>query len=177
MRFFIALMPPIKIQDYAEQVIQELGDRYHTRTAKAPPHITLQSPFEWRREDDRLERQLKDFADCQPPFAIELFGFGAFPPRVLYVNVQKKAELLALQSSLAAELKGLGIVDPQSRAYAPHLTVASRNLNPTTFDAAWQELKLRQIEFKFVTDALTLLIHDGHRWQIDRHFPFRQSET
>jgi 2'-5' RNA ligase len=30
-RFFVALLPPLEVQEYANQVIQELGDRYQTR--------------------------------------------------------------------------------------------------------------------------------------------------
>lgn len=176
-RFFIALLPPAAIQDYAHQVIRELNDRYRTNTAKAPPHVTLQPPFLWQiRSLSQLEACLQGFATAQPTIPVSLSGFGAFSPRVLYINVLKTPQLLALQSALMAELEAqLGIVDPVSnrRPFSPHLTVASRNVTRQTFKQAWAELQSRSVEFEFVGDRLTLLIHDGRQWQIQREFSLK----
>ena len=173
-RFFVALVPPQEIQDYANQRIQELGDRYQTRTAKAVPHITLQPPFLWQTNTvSRLEECLSSFAHTQRQIPVILSGFGAFAPRVLFINVLKTAELLQLQIDLMADLeKHLGIVDPmaQRRSFSPHLTIASRNLTRQTFKQAWSELQPQQVEFQFVADRLTLLIHDGHQWHIQSEF-------
>lgn len=174
-RFFIALMPPQAIQDHAQQIVQELGDRYHTRTAKAPPHITLHPPFLWQSSAvAELEICLSRFAHTQPQIPIVLSGFGAFAPRVLFINVLKTVELLQVQANLMAELeKHLGIVDAvaQRRPFAPHLTIASRNLTRQTYRQAWSELQPRSVDFQFVGDRLTLLIHDGQRWQVQSEFP------
>lgn len=178
-RFFVALLPPIEIQTYAEDVIQELGQHYRTRTAKAPPHITLQPPFLWANASvSLLEATLAQFASEQTVVPIQLSGFGAFAPRVLYMNVLRTPELLEQQAALMNKLEiELGIVDPVSkkRPFAPHLTVASRNLTRQTFRAAWAELQSRSVEFQFVAERLTLLSHDGQRWQIRAEFPFQHS--
>ncbi|MBW4659949.1 MAG: 2'-5' RNA ligase family protein [Drouetiella hepatica Uher 2000/2452] len=172
-RFFIALIPPIEIQNYANSVIQELGDRYHTRTSPSPPHITLQAPFLWQMTNlSRLESCLSQFTQNQSAVPVKLSGFGSFAPRVLYINVLKTPELLALQARLMAQLETHGIFDPivQHRAFSPHITLASRNLTLATFQQAWSELQLRQVEFEYVSDRLTLLLHDGQRWQIRSQF-------
>jgi 2'-5' RNA ligase len=47
-RFFIALLPPQMIQDYANQIKQYFAEQYTSQGAqKSPPHITLQPPFVW----------------------------------------------------------------------------------------------------------------------------------
>lgn len=180
-RFFIALVPPLEIQTYAEQVIRELGDRYQTGTASAPPHITLQPPFEWQvQERDRLIQSVAAFAHQTHPVPVNLSEFGAFAPRVLYINVVKTPGLLELQASLRAWLASdLGIVDPtaKQRPFAPHLTVASRHITRPTFKAAWEELRSRPVEFEFVGDRLVLLQHNGHRWQIEREFPLQPHQV
>jgi 2'-5' RNA ligase len=177
-RCFIALLPPLEIQEYANQVIGELGDRYQTRTSKSPPHVTLQPPFQWHMQDiSKLEQILSEFANHQRAVPMTLSGFGAFVPRVLYINVLTTAELLALQTALMTHLQEtLEIIDPKSkgRTFAPHLTVASRNVTRQTFKQAWTELQVRQVEFEFVGDRLTLLVHDGQRWQIRSEFPLGQ---
>lgn len=173
-RFFIAVLPPADIAQYADRIIQELTDRYGTATAKAPPHITLQPPFFWNLPDiATLEACLQSIAERLTPVPITLSGFGSFAPRVLYINVAKTPELLALQSVVMSELENkLGIIDPSAkrRPFAPHLTVASRKMTRQIFKQAWADLKPRSLAFDFVGDRLTLLIHDGHRWQLHHHF-------
>lgn len=180
-RFFIALLPPSEVQAYANTVIQNLGDRYNTRTSKSPPHITLQPPFFWQGDNTTpLEDRLRQFAQTQPTVPVTLSGFGAFAPRVLYINVLKTPELMALQAHLKTTLETtLDIKDPKAkgRAFAPHLTVASRRLNRAIFKKIWAELEPRQVEFNFWGDRLTLLIHDGQRWQIHSEYELTATST
>lgn len=176
-RFFIALLPSREIQDYANQIKQYFGDRYASRGAfNSPPHITLQPPFEW---DDtnlpRLEECLRNFASRRESLSITLSGFGAFAPRVIYINVVKSPELLALQADLMADVEtNLGIVDKvgKTRPFAPHMTVAFKDLTKQNFHAAWGEFENRQLEFEFTASELTLLLHDGKRWNVKTEFPF-----
>lgn len=180
-RFFISLLPPQPVQDYAHSVIRELGDRYQTRTAHAPPHITLQPPFEWSLDAvTTLTDRLRLFASQRRAVPLTLEGFNAFAPRVLYVNVLQTAELMTLQRELMAELETMpGIVDgsSQRRPFSPHLTVASRNVTPTVFRQAWTELRDRPIRFEFVCDRLTLLIHDGRQWQVHSDFTLQNKKS
>ncbi len=180
-RFFIALLPPQDIQDYANQIKQYFADCYASSGAlKSPPHITLQPPFEW--PDDNLpllEASLKEFASGQLPVAITLRGFHAFAPRVIYINVVKSQELLTLQADLMTYTESkLGIVDnvSKTRPFAPHVTVAFRDLTKQNFRTAWPEFEKRQLHFEFTAEKLTLLLHDGKRWNIKSEFGFLATE-
>ncbi len=168
-RFFVALLPPPSIQEYATQIKQEFCDRYSSKAAlRSPPHITLQPPFEWAFDDiERVKHQLQMFASRNQSLPIQLSGFGAFPPRVIYIDVVRSSELLELQRNLMAHLEeSLGIIHPVSkqRPFAPHVTVAFRDLKPASFRVAWPEFENRDLEFEFMASALTLLLHDGQRW-------------
>lgn len=172
-RFFIALLPPLAIQDYATSVIRELSECFQTRTAKAPPHVTLQAPFLWPLETvASLQQSLRQVASQHRAFPVTLSGFAAFPPRVLYLNVLKTPELLTLQTRLSEELEQIGIVDAvaKRRPFTPHLTVASRNLTRQTFRAAWSRLESRVVNLEFTAEHLTLLLHDGQGWQVHSEF-------
>lgn len=177
-RFFVALLPPAEIQTYAETVIKALEQRYRTRTAQAPPHITLQPPFMGSQVTlPTLKSHLARFAQQHSGVSVQLLGFGAFAPRVLYINVLKTPELLQLQAALMTMLEvELGIVDPVSkqRPFAPHMTVASRNLTRQTFRQAWAELQTQSVEFEFIAEQLTLLIHNGQHWQVQSEFSFAE---
>jgi 2'-5' RNA ligase len=176
-RFFIALLPPQHIQDYANQVKQHFADNYASRGAlSSPPHITLQPPFEWTIGNiGQLEGCLADFAKGRKFVPITLKGFAAFAPRVIYMNVLKTPELLALQADLMAHVEAhLGIDDPVSktRPFAPHLTVAFRDLTKQNFKAAWVEFERQQADFDFVADRISLLLHDGKQWNVKTEFEF-----
>jgi 2'-5' RNA ligase len=176
-RFFIALLPPREVQECANEIKQYFSDRYNSRAAqKSPPHITLQPPFEWPVVDlPRLERHLSLFALGQSAFSVTLQGFSAFPPRVIYINVLKTPELLALHQALLGYLETeLNIVDPKSktRPFAPHMTVAFRDLTRPNFYTAWAEFQPRSLNLEWCASHLTLLIHDGKQWTICREFPF-----
>jgi 2'-5' RNA ligase len=174
--FFIALLPPQEIQDYANEIKQYFAQTYQSRHAQnSPPHITLQPPFEWQLDTvPTLEQCLRAFAETRPSVPITLNGFGAFVPRVIYINVLKTPELLILQKDLMAYLEtSLGIVHQvsKSRPFAPHMTVAFGDLTRQNFRAAWPEFQHRQLEFQFAASQLTLLIHDGKRWNVSAEFP------
>ncbi|WP_392535920.1 2'-5' RNA ligase family protein [Nostoc sp. C117] len=176
-RFFIALLPPQDIQDYANQIKQYFADNYASSAAqKSPPHITLQPPFEWPDANvSLLEASLREFAREQKSVPITLSKFAAFPPRVIYIDVVRSQELLTLQADLMADVESkLGIVDAvsKSRPFAPHMTVAFRDLTKENFRVAWSEFAKRQLYFEFTADKLTLLLHDGKRWNINSEFSF-----
>ncbi|MBH8562198.1 2'-5' RNA ligase family protein, partial [Nostoc sp. CENA67] len=158
--YFIALLPPPEIQDYANQIKQYFADKYASRHAqKSPPHITLQPPFKWIDNNvPVLEASLREFASEQQPVPITLRGFAAFRPRVIYIDVVKSQELLSLQANLMARMEAnLGIVDKvgKKRAFTPHMTVAFRDLTKQNFKAAWLEFENRQLYFEFTANKLT----------------------
>ena len=175
--YFIALLPSREIQDYANQIKQYFADRYASRQAqKSPPHITLQPPFEWGdAEVLELEEHLKDFASIREPVPITLSGFAAFAPRVIYIDVVRSPQLLNLHAELMIHLESqLKIVDKvgKTRPFAPHMTVAFKDLTKQNFKAAWSEFEKRQLYFEFTASDLTLLLHDGRRWNVKTEFPF-----
>jgi 2'-5' RNA ligase len=57
--FFIALLPPLEVQEIATKIKLEFAEIYNSRAAlKSPPHVTLQPPFRWNLE------QLPDLERC-----------------------------------------------------------------------------------------------------------------
>lgn len=177
--FFIALLPPQETQDHITEIKQYFAKHYNSRHAlKSPPHVTLQPPFERSPQNiTGLQECLREFAEKyhRSSIPITLSGFGAFPPRVIYINVLKTPELLKVQEDLMVYLEEhLGIVDAVSkrRPFSPHVTVAFRDLTKENFRKGWEEFKGRSLHFEFTVPRLTLLIHEGGRWEIYSEFPF-----
>lgn len=174
--YFIALLPPQEIQDYANEVKQYFADNYDSKHAqKSPPHITLQPPFEWdsgKLAD--LEECLQKFVMGRNLIPIILDGYNAFVPRVIYIDVVQTPDLLTLQGDLMAYLENhLGIVDiGKSRGFTPHMTVAFKDLKRNHFKAAWVEFENRELHFEFTAQKLTLLKHEDKKWNITKEFEF-----
>ena len=176
-RFFIALLPPPHLQAQITAIKQKVWEVYKSRAAlKSPPHITLQPPFLWEDANiDCLHHHLAQFAQHHPPVPVTLSGFGAFPARVIYVEVIRQGTLMTLQPALMDYLADhLDIEDTKSRhrRFAPHMTVAFRDLKPAMFRRAWPEFKEKPFEAEFLAKTLTLLRHDGREWQVFSEFPF-----
>ncbi len=174
--FFIALLPPVEIQNEITQIKQYFAQNYNSRHAlKSPPHVTLQPPFKRLIEElNPLENCLTELAKTYVPIPITLSGFGAFPPRVIYVNVLKTPELLQIQSALMTQLEiTLNLIDQVSktRPFSPHMTVAFKDLSRQNFQAGWQEFQTKPLQYQFIVPQLTLLIHTGKKWKIQSEFP------
>ncbi|MGI0491352.1 2'-5' RNA ligase family protein [Alkalinema pantanalense CENA528] len=187
LRLFLALLPPPGVQDYANTIKQQFWEEYASKKAfSSPPHITLYPPFDWCATDmAQLTAKLMEFAHDRAPLPVTLSGFGAFPPRVIYINVQRTIELLNVHSDLLAYLAlHYDLVHPQatSRPFVPHMTVAFRDLTPANFQRAWPKFQTQALridnqemeQFTFMADRLTLLQHDGQRWQIHQEFTFQK---
>ncbi|WP_448560810.1 RNA 2',3'-cyclic phosphodiesterase [Trichothermofontia sp.] len=175
-RWFIALLPPANLQEQITQIKQDFEDRYQSRAAlKSPPHITLYPPFQWPLETiAEVKILLQRFAQTRSVFPIQLQGYGAFPPRVIYIDVQISAALNQIHQDLLTTLEQtLNLRDPREsqRPYRPHLTVAFRDLRRPQFHRAWSEYRDRPFRAEFQATHLTLLYHNQHRWIADQDFP------
>ena len=174
---FVALVPPENIQNQVTEIKEYFSRHYNSSHAlKSVPHITLQPPFKWPTENlTLLQESLEAFTQHCSAFPITLSGFAAFVPRVIYINVVKTPELLKIQQDLIGFTETtLGIVHPPSkiRPFSPHVTVAFRDLTKQNFRAAWVEFREKTLDLEFRASQLTLLIHNGKRWDLCNEFPF-----
>ena len=177
MLYFIALVPPQEIQDYANDIKQYFADNYDSKHAqKSPPHVTLQPPFEWDSGKlTKLEECLQKFVMGRNSIPIIFDGYNAFAPRVIYIDVVKTLDLMNLQTDLMVYLEtNLGIVDKagKSRGFTPHMTVAFKDLQRSKFKAAWIEFENRELHFEFNAEKLTLLKHENKKWNITKELEF-----
>lgn len=176
--FFLGLLPPQGISNSIRKIQEYFSQNYKSYSAlKSPPHLTLQPPFEWKLADlPQLEENLESFTKNREEIPISLSGFAAFPPRVIYVNVIKSPELLKFYQDLQVDLaEPLGWSNPlaKKRPFAPHITVAYKDLTPPNFQLAWSEFKEKSFVAHFSISQLTLLIHHDKKWHIHQNFPLK----
>lgn len=168
-------MPPEDLRAEITAIKQDFARRYGAAHAlRTPPHITLVPPFTWpAREEGRLSAALQRFAAGAPGCEIRLEGFGAFRPRVVFLRVMAGAELAGLQADLESFCRDeLGIGDARNagRPFHPHLTIATRDLEPEAFQRAWAEFENRAFSAAFRAGELVLLRHIRTGWEVAVRF-------
>lgn len=124
-----------------------------------------------------MSEALGRFAARQKPFPVQVDGFGAFAPRVLYLKVTPHAPMRELHAGLVGILRDeLGFGNAElSREIHPHMTIATRDLDEATFGEAWPRYEHRGFEAEFEVDGVWLLRHNGRAWDLFRFFPFTTS--
>ncbi len=174
--YFVAIVPPSPVLEEGQELKEYFKERYQSKASlNSPPHITLHMPFKWRDlKKEKLIAVLEQLADGHSPFKIELKGFGAFTPRVIYIGVEQKPALMNLQKDVQAyfqrQLKLMN-ANHKQKAFHPHITLAFRDLRKVAFYEAWQEFKERQYQREIMVEEIVLFKHDGKRWLVDKKFP------
>ncbi|MEQ8238675.1 MAG: 2'-5' RNA ligase family protein [Cyclobacteriaceae bacterium] len=175
-KYFIALIPPPKVQEQAKLLKEEIKARYNASASfNSPAHITLMMPFEFKdAKKPALIGLLGQFADLQKSFVVSQKGFGCFEPRVIFVNVSPDEPLLTMQKRLGLALKELRVFEKnyKNQAYRPHMTIAFRDLRKPQFYEAWDTFKERVFEESWEARAVYLLKRNDKIWEIDQEFPF-----
>jgi 2'-5' RNA ligase len=176
--YFIALVPEQKVFSEVLNFKEEFKDRFNSKAAlRSPPHITLHMPFQWKEEKEHLlVGSLDDLANRQIQFNIELENFGAFPPRVIYVNVIESNPLDEMFNSVQKVAHSEWHIYPKStnsRPFKPHMTIAFRDLKKSDFHNAWKEFVHREYQAEFNASDICLLKHNGRRWDVVHNSPIR----
>lgn len=176
-QYFIALLPPEAMREQVKKLKEEIKDKYQSKKAlRLPAHITLQPPFKMEEEQlPHVIKVLEEFAGTQQDFKVELSGFGAFPPRVLFIEVANPDPVAHVYQALhEVMLQILPVEDKnKNRKFHPHITVATRDLHQRQFRPAWEEFRERDFSASFTADSLTIFRHNGKTWSILREFPFK----
>ena len=121
-----------------------------------------------------LVENLNDFTSRFHSFDLNFLNFNNFPPRVIYIDVVKNEELEKLQKELQRFCKkelNLFNANYKAHAYHPHLTLAFRDLRKQQFLSAWEEFKEKKFERTCLVESISLLKHDGEKWNGLAEFP------
>lgn len=175
--YFLAIIPPEPPREELHNLKAEIAKSYNSKAAlRSPPHITLHMPFRYStKKEPRLIKVISDFCSNQKSFILSIDGFGAFPPRVIFVSVNANVALSSLQRLLGKTMaKELNIhnANYRKRPFHPHITIGFRDLKKPFFISAWDHYKDQEIKSEFKATELTLLKHNGTIWEEHERFKF-----
>ncbi len=178
--YFIAVMPPETIQKEVTDLKFLFKDEYQAKHAlKSPPHITLLPPFKWKEDrEQELIVALDSFTETCKGFWVRLNGFGAFPPRVIFINVEENEELNSLFHQILKRFDKIFDIKKlirNSERFNPHLTLATRDLKRENFQKAWGVFRKRSYDETFFADNVVLLKHNGGFWEVLSNSYFRNN--
>ena len=170
----------MELRDEISVMKEELKRDFNSSHAlKSPAHITLQMPFKANsREELQLVKTLSLFAAGEKPFRVDLNGFGAFAPRVIFIRVSDHRHIEDLHLRLMQMLIGLQCF-PQDEIKSdvhPHITIATRDLSKEMFRQAWPQYETREFTGAFEAGSIFLLKHNGRNWDIFMEFTFGGNE-
>ena len=174
--YFIAIIPYSELREKIKKVKERMKSEYGAGHAlKSPAHITLQMPFKRNSEDETLiSEALRRFVTGEKSFTVDLDGFGAFAPRVIFIKISEPEPVRALHSRLREVLMTeLHFSEAEiMKDVQPHITVATRDLAKEAFSEAWTELQKEEFKASFDVRSVFLLKHNGRNWDILEEFPF-----
>lgn len=177
---FLALLPPESLGEEIKELKQEFSDKYNSKRAlRLPAHITLVPPFRLtENRSDELFMILEDFCGRFSEMEVSLKDFGAFPPRVIFIEVGNPEVLRPFRDQLFTSLENFLPVEQlkTGRSFRPHITLATRDLSRRDFYLAWEEFKDRSFDALFSVEGLTLFKHNGKIWDNKTEFKFQNRE-
>jgi len=175
MLYFIAIVAPDIINHQVLEWKNYMLQQFNCKVAlKSPAHITLIPPFNMPGQVQKeMQEQLQPFAARQQSFPVQLKNFAAFTPRVIYVDVLPNARLSDVRTDLEAILLSGDrfAIKKENRPFHPHITIANRDLAKEDFPRAWQHFQHMPYEATFEANAISLLRHNNHIWEVCDAFP------
>ncbi len=185
MLYFIACLLPDEIAADIRHFQQTAAQRFHSRRAlRNPVHITLIPPFRFPNTKNKnakpeiLLQRLKTFFQknktlhLYTKIHLQINGFAAFPPRVIFAEVLPNEHLTKLQASLqkaTSDLTGLPST-VSKRPFHPHITIAYRDLRENVFPSALRYFQAQPYQAEFDLKHVSLLIHQNKKWQVLKNF-------
>lgn len=158
----IALLPPdplsALVRTEQERIAATWGPHHALRT---PPHITIIPPIEIPADEiDDLEQIAVEIARDHSAFSLRLRGYGAFPPRVVFMKPMPSEALDNLyrdwRTRLEEKMPSILARYPE-KPYRPHMTLAHRDVTDDQFHEMWMHYGERRLDITFKVKAFSIL--------------------
>ena len=171
--YFVALVPSPPLLQEISRIKESFAKTYGARHAlKLPPHITLIAPFKIEKEiEPVLLDALHETATKTSAFDLELNGYDACAPRVIFINVLNPNPVKRIYDRLY-ETPGNLLPPKTERELHPHITIATRDLSMQAFEKAMPVFKKEEFKASFRVNSIFLFGHKGKTWEIIEEFPF-----
>lgn len=168
--YFIAVVAPPEIELQVQKWKNYFKEKYQCFVAlKSPAHITLIPPF-WMNPalEKELIQSLDEFCAGQNDFTIHLNNFSSFPPRVIFINIDKNESLEKFHDHLNRHIieQNHFPVKKDNREFHPHVTLTNRDLYKKAYYEAWEIFSEKQYDASWIINSISLLRHNKKNWEV-----------
>lgn len=158
--YLLVLEPHESLADEIRQIKKMMQKNYGCLVSlNEKPHITLVKFQQYEMMEQRIKRKLKGMVNAEPPFLIELDGFGGLPTHSVFIRVSTQKGILALQQKIKS-FQQLLKADKERKPHfisEPHMALAS-HLSNEQFEQCFTPLSHTHFSGRFMADQLVLLI-------------------
>ncbi|MGZ3837311.1 MAG: 2'-5' RNA ligase family protein [Flavisolibacter sp.] len=168
--YFVAILLPRELDEkilaYKKRLWESFGCQVGLRS---PAHITIIPPFRIEEEkEDVLTGALEAISQLLAPFPVMTRNFSSFPPRTIFIDVEKTEALEGvkyLADAYVSQHPEWPIpLDP--RPFHPHITLATRDLSRKDFHLAWKWFENAVFREAWLARGLSLLKHREKKWDV-----------
>ena len=168
--YFIAIVAPREIDQQVLKWKNYFKEHFDCTVAlKSPAHITITPPF-WMKEESEndLINSINEFSGVKNKFEIILKDFGAFKPKVIFVDMIKSEQLNELQHSFNDFILNQNKfpIKKDDRPFHPHMTLATRDLYKKAFQESWEIFSKKKYEMSWTVNGISLLRHNKKNWDV-----------
>jgi len=168
--YYIAILAPEEINMQVLKWKFFFKEKFDCNAAlKSPAHITLIPPF-WMKQDLEIDliNIIDEFSQTSASVDIYLNDFGAFKPKVIFVEVLENESLKQLHHSFNEFVisKNKFPVKKDERPFHPHVTLATRDLYKKAFSEAWEKFSSMKFEAEWRVNGISLLRHNKKNWEV-----------
>ncbi len=175
---FIGVLLPEDITLTLEDCRRYMKEAYGCKSDHATPiHVTLVPPFRLPEEFSAADLARAIENEVLPKglgFTGHIDNFDAFGDRTLFAKVVTDEKWIALRDSVyGAIVKAApGCIKKDGRPFAPHLTVANRDVPAGVMTDALQVMNELNLVEDFPVDNITIFERQGGKWvsAVEIHF-------
>ncbi len=167
--YFIAILLPEKINEKVLEHKRFMEQKFGCRVAlNSPAHITIIPPFWMELEkEEQLQSDVAEISNQIDCFSISTKSFSAFKPKTIFIAVDENTCLQWVKGAADQYFSSKDYkIKRESRPFHPHITVATRDLHKKSFAEAWQSFENKNFDESFDAMGLSVLKHDGNRWNV-----------
>lgn len=173
-KYFLAIIPNSsffdQVEGLKESIKQDFGSKY---ALKSPAHVTVKMPFSYSEKNEgKLKGLLGNFIEKHQQFTLRIHGVDCFGKRVIFLKVDAPTTLFELQAGLKIFCQRELHLMPElsDRNYHPHMTVAFKDLKPSSFEGIYRKVKEEKLDFYSNVLEIWLLKKEEGRWVKNHSF-------
>jgi 2'-5' RNA ligase len=168
--YFVAVVLPEELNEKILEWKRHMYEKYKCCVGlKSPAHITIVPPF-WMEayKEEQLLSDVEAISREFRSFPMATNNFSAFRPRTIFVAVSPSDELARLKKASddffrENEFYNLKI---ETRAFHPHITIATRDLFKKDFFEVWPYFAEKKFEKEWTASGLSVLRHNTKNWDV-----------